>query len=169
MKDFHIITITSSLSSECHSRANFYESVANKLQMGCQMNSPLERERLNFTYLCANKKEIMTNRRLKQFFFLFSFTHAIFARFLCNMIHNPHSVMDIFLILVHNTLFKAKKSSLTSSFRLSHRPHGLSSKISLSSSESSPLSLGDLCSASLLLDRLPGMAKALMYSSVDVL
>lgn len=49
--------------------------------------------------------------------------------------------------------------SLTSSFRLSHLPHGLSSKISLSSSESSPLSLGDLCSASLLLDRLPGMTK----------
>lgn len=48
---------------------------------------------------------------------------------------------------------------LTSSFRLSHRPHGLSSRISLSSSESSPLSLGDLCSDSLLLDRLPGMAE----------
>lgn len=51
-------------------------------------------------------------------------------------------------------------SSLTSSFRLSHRPHGLSSRISLSSSESSPLSLGDLCSDSLLLDLLPGMAMA---------
>lgn len=50
-------------------------------------------------------------------------------------------------------------SLLTSSFRFSHRPHGLSSKISLSSSESSPLSLGDLCSDSLLLDRLPGMAQ----------
>lgn len=53
-----------------------------------------------------------------------------------------------------------KLSSLTSSFRFSHRPHGLSSRISLSSSESSPLSLGDLCSDSLLLDLLPGMAMA---------
>lgn len=55
----------------------------------------------------------------------------------------------------------SEKNSLTSSFRFSHRPHGLSSRISLSSSESSPLSLGDLCSDSLLLDRLPGMAENL--------
>lgn len=49
---------------------------------------------------------------------------------------------------------------LTSSRRFTHRPHGLSSNISLSSSESSPLSLGDLrISVSLLLLRLPGMSK----------
>lgn len=40
---------------------------------------------------------------------------------------------------------------LTSSRRFSHRPQGLSSRISLSSSESSPLSLGDLRSLSMLL------------------
>lgn len=40
---------------------------------------------------------------------------------------------------------------LTSSRRLSQRPQGLSSRISLSSSESSPLSLGDLRSLSMLL------------------
>lgn len=40
---------------------------------------------------------------------------------------------------------------LTSSRRLSQRPHGLSSRISLSSSESSPLSRGDFRSLSILL------------------
>ena len=50
--------------------------------------------------------------------------------------------------------------SLTVSLRLSHRPQGLSSRISLSSSESSPLSLGeDFSSASVaaVLDRLAGI------------
>lgn len=41
--------------------------------------------------------------------------------------------------------------TLTSSRRFSQRPHGLSSKISLSSSESSPLSRGDLRSLSIFL------------------
>lgn len=59
----------------------------------------------------------------------------------------------------YKTATTKKRKPLTSSFRFSQRPHGLSSKISLSSSESSPLSLGDLCSDSLLLDRLPGMAE----------
>lgn len=57
--------------------------------------------------------------------------------------------------------------SLTSSLRFSHRPHGLSSRISLSSSESSPLSLGDLCSDSLLLDLLPGMAMAAHSTAIE--
>lgn len=46
---------------------------------------------------------------------------------------------------------KERLLSLTSSLRFSHLPHGLSSKISLSSSESSPLSRGDLRSFSKLL------------------
>lgn len=72
---------------------------------------------------------------------------------LCNM---KPSVNQCNQQTVDNSVF----SSLTSSLRFSHRPHGLSSRISLSSSESSPLSLGDLCSESLLLDLLPGMAMA---------
>lgn len=49
-----------------------------------------------------------------------------------------------------------KKIPRTSSRRLSHLPQGLSSRISLSSSESSPLSRGDLLSGS---RRLSGIAK----------
>lgn len=52
----------------------------------------------------------------------------------------------------------------TSSRRLSHRPQGLSSRISLSSSESSPLSRGDLCSGSVL-ERLPGITHAISWRS----
>jgi hypothetical protein len=48
--------------------------------------------------------------------------------------------------------------SITSSLRFSHLPQGLSSNISLSSSDSSPLSLGDLFSVSVVLERLPGIA-----------
>lgn len=52
----------------------------------------------------------------------------------------------------------------TSSFRFSQRPHGLSSRISLSSSESSPLSRGDLFSESLL-DRLHCMTRPQLIGS----
>lgn len=98
-----------------------------------------------FTFICGlllATEHFLHSWNFSSFFLLHK--HFIFQGKLTNDYHYNN-------LLCH--------SSLTSSFRLSHRPHGLSSKISLSSSESSPLSLGDLCSASLLLDRLPGMAK----------
>lgn len=59
---------------------------------------------------------------------------------------------------------KRRRNECTSSRRLSHRPQGLSSRISLSSSESSPLSRGDLCSGSVL-ERLPGITHAISWRS----
>lgn len=50
-----------------------------------------------------------------------------------------------------NSQHKKINKTLTSSRRFNHLPQGLSSNISLSSSESSPLSLGDLCSVSLFI------------------
>lgn len=56
----------------------------------------------------------------------------------------------------------------TSSLLLSHLPQGLSSKISLSSSESSPLSRGDLCSGSLL-ERLSDIPENQLKGTIYVL
>lgn len=67
--------------------------------------------------------------------------------------------MNCRLLGLNNSNFKSKQK-LTSSRRFTHRPHGLSSIISLSSSESSPLSFGDFAGLkSLILLWLPNMSK----------